>query len=108
MDHDEPYINIDNLLSFPEVYRTYGHGDSGGPVMKKITDSNREERRVIVAVNSVSYGIQITDTRISTTYKTKCIAEGSKLTEEVVNWIKEVDKGNYESGKFSQHFLTLR
>ena len=105
MDHDEPYINIDNLPSFPEVYRTLGNGDSGGPVMKRITDSNREKRRVIVAVNSKGYGI---DTRIYSKYKTKCIAEGSKLTKEIVDWIKEVDKGNYELGKFAQHFLTLR
>ena len=104
MDHDEPYINIDNLLSFPEVYRTYGHGDSGGPVMKRITDLNGKERRVIVAVNSMGYGI---DTRLYRSFKTKCIDEVSKVTEEVVKWIKEVDKGNYESGKYAHHFLTL-
>ena len=105
MDHDEPYINIDNLPSFPEIYRTLATGDSGGPIMKRITDSNREKRHVIVAVTSKGYGI---DTRIYTTFKSKCIAEGSKLTEEIVNWIKEVDKGNYELGKFAQYFLTLR
>ena len=94
MDHDEPYVNIDNLLSFPEVYRNLGPGDSGGPVMKRITDLNGEKRHVIVAVNSISSGI-----KKNYRYETKCISEVSKLTEEIVKWIKEVNRGNYELGK---------
>ena len=79
MEQDEPYVDIDNLSSFSEVYRNIGSGDSGGPVMRKITDSNGEERYVIVAVSATGYGIH----RV----KTKCISEVCKITEEVVKWI---------------------
>ena len=89
MEKEEPYVDINN----PEVYWNGAGGDSGGPVMRRIADSNGEERLVIVAVMAISSKSSIMP------LTTKCISKASKLTEEVVKWIKEIDKRNYETGK---------
>ena len=90
MEQEEPYVDIDNL---PKVYWNAASGDSGGPVMRRIADSNGEERLVIVAVMAIGSKNSIMP------LTTKCISKASKLTEEVVKWIKEIDKRNYETGK---------
>ena len=38
--------------------------------------------------------------------QTKCVDQVTKLSEEVVKWIKEVDEGNYDIGK-SKQVLTM-
>ena len=90
MEQEEPYVDINNL---PKVYWSDATGDSGGPVMRRITDSKGKERLVIVAVIAVGWENSIKP------QSTKCISEVSKLTDEVVKWIKEIDKRNYETGK---------
>ena len=94
MQQHEPYIDIDKLPTFPEVYRNINHGDSGGPVMRKLKDINAKERHVLVAVNA--HGTDIT---FLETLNSKCLASVCKLTEEVVKWIKKIDKGDFEYGK---------
>ena len=69
-------------------------GDSGGPVMRKLMDSNGKERYVLVAVNA--HGTDIT---LLETLNSKCLASVCKLSEEVVKWIKKIDKGDFEYGK---------
>ena len=94
MQQHEPYIDIDNLPTFPEVYRNAYHGDSGGPVMRKIRDRSGKERHVLVAV--IAHGSDITRLKRS---NSKCLTSVCKLTEEVVKWIKKIDKGDFEYGK---------
>ena len=90
MEKEEPYVDINNSR---KLYWNVNVGDSGGPVMRTITDSKGKERLVIVAVNALSPEISIKP------YNPKCSSHVSKLTQEVVKWIKEIDQRNYETGK---------
>ena len=90
MEKEEPFVDINNSR---KLYWNVNVGDSGGPVMRTITDSKGKERLVIVAVNALSPEISIKP------YNPKCSSHVSKLTQEVVKWIKEIDQRNYETGK---------
>ena len=76
-------------------------GDSGGPVMRKVKDENGKMRHVVIAVMTNSYGIKeifnpdLTDEPV----ETKCITQATKLSEEVVRWIKNIHEGSYHLGK---------
>ena len=89
MEKEEPYVDINN----PKVYWNIAGGDSGGPVMRRITDSKGKERLVIIAVM-----VSGPDNCVIPP-SPKCVFHSCKLTEEVVKWIKEIDKRNYETGK---------
>ena len=101
MEQDENYGAHVNLLRYPDVYMAVGAGDSGGPVMREVTDENGEKRHVVIAVMTNGYGIKeifspdLTDEPV----ETKCIASATKLSEEVVSWIKKIHEHGYDLGK---------
>ena len=96
MKQDESFFKYEDigLPSLKDItYRKTGRGDSGGPVMKTIIEKNGGKRLVQVAVIASGFGIGIPD------IKSKCFDQVTKLTEEVVEWLKELEKGNYCTGK---------
>ena len=111
MVKDESNIEYEKREGYPNIYNNVAHGDSGGPIMTKVNDKIGETRHVLVAVTSRGFDIRGLDKRELTTepVKTKCIADGSKVTEEIVRWIKKVDSGDYSSGKHrTQKIYTSR
>ena len=98
MEQDENYGKHANLLRYPDIYMNIGNGDSGGPVMREVTNENGEKRHVVIAVTTNSCGIKetfnpdLTDEPI----ETKCIAQATKLSEEVVRWIKKIHEDGYD------------
>ena len=101
MEQDENYGEHANLLRYPDVYLAVGAGDSGGPVMREVTDKNREKRHVVVAVMTNGYGIKevFSPDLSDEPFETKCIAQATKLSEEVIRWIKNIHEGSYHLGK---------
>ena len=101
MEKDENYGQHANLLRYPNPYMNAGKGDSGGPVMRKVKDENGKMRHVVIAVMTNSYGIKeifnpdLTDEPV----ETKCIALATKLSEDVVRWIKTIHEDGYDLGK---------
>ena len=96
MLQDESFFKYENigLPRYKDIsYRITGKGDSGGPVMKTIIDKSGVKRLVQVAVISGGSIIGIPD------IESKCFDQVTKLTEEVVEWLKELEKGNYYTGK---------
>ena len=101
MVKDESHIDYEKREGYQNIYNNFAHGDSGGPIMTEVNDKMGEKRHVLVAVIARGFGIRGLDKRELTTepVKTKCIADGSKVTEEIVSWIKKVDSGHYSSGE---------
>ena len=101
MQKDENYGKHVNLFRYPDVYMAVGKGDSGGPVMRKVKDKNGGKRHVVIAVMTNGYGIKeifspdLTDEPV----ETKCIAQATKLSEDVVRWIKTIHEDGYDLGK---------
>ena len=101
MEQDENYGKHANLLRYPDIYMNIGNGDSGGPVMRKVKDKNGGKRHVVIAVMTNGYGIKeifnpdLTDEPV----ETKCIAQATKLSEDVVRWIKTIHEDGYDLGK---------
>ena len=96
--------NFKDFQNYPYIYNNLAYGDSGGPISTKVYDSNLnfdsvynsntgeftgEKRHVIVAVTSLGTGIKPLLTNEGP-LSTKCISFGSKVTKDVVDWIKEV------------------
>ena len=96
MKQDDYVFKYDNtgLPEYKDIsYRLTGKGDSGGPVMKTMTT----KRLVQVAVISGGWTLGIPE------IESKCFKQVTKVTEEVVEWIKELEKGNYYTGKIKLH-----
>ena len=82
-DHEHPYLD-------GEAYLAVGAGDSGSPFWIDSFDNDQKYRKTVVAVLEAShgmlydplYGYDPSVTRICRTYATK-------LTEEIIKWIKE-------------------
>ena len=101
MVKDESNIDHEKREGYQNIYNNVAYGDSGGPIMTEVIDKMGEKRHVLVAVIARGFGIRGLDKRELTLQpvKTKCIADGSKVTEEIVSWIKKVNSGDYSSGK---------
>ena len=101
MEKDENYGKHANLLRYPDIYMNAGHGDSGGPVMREVTNKNGEKRHVLIAVMTNSLGIKeiFSPDLIDEPVETKCMAQATKLSEEVVSWIKKIHEHGYDLGK---------
>ena len=97
MQQDDGY---ETVAEYRNNYRSVGHGDSGGPIMTTVIDRNGDKRVVQVAVAQSGWGITnpYLDSIINAV-NTKCINQVTKITEEVVQWIKELEEGNYCTGK---------
>ena len=96
---DPNFIDLSQRGAYGNVYNKLAPGDSGGPIMRKIyiddpkiRKENQEQRNVIVAIISSGYGV--TEKR-----DTKCIDQGTKVTQEMIQWIKKLDSGDYSLGK---------
>ena len=105
-------------------YQAFGSGDSGGPISIKIYDASLNygsssetkclncfknsqtdehiggKRHVIVAVMAAGIGIKnYHDSQImKTPYYTKCTQVASKVTQDVVDWIKKLHVDALSSG----------
>ena len=77
-DDDHPYIST--------AYTVTSFGDSGSPIWTK-SYVNKEYRQTLVAVQSSSRGVDIIEPATK-----HCRGLATKLTNEVITWIKE--KGN--------------
>ena len=76
-------------------YNSGGVGDSGGPVWmktyrggKKEMDSE-EQRHTVIAVESITAGFHKIYAKGR---QDKCIDMGTKLTEDIIEWIKKMNK----------------
>ena len=76
-------------------YNSGGEGDSGGPVWMKTYRGGKkemyseEQRHTVIAVQSNSFGFHKI---YAQGRQDKCINQGTKLTEDIIEWIKEMDK----------------
>ena len=99
---DPNYVDISGMKKFKYIYNNIGPGDSGGPIMinrlifnkenKNTKETTKENRNIIVAVTVKGYDITPPDDSI-------CIMLGSKVSQDVVDWIKKMDSGDYSLGK---------
>ena len=58
MEQDDNYVDLKNLDLYPEEYQNMAHGDSGGPILRKIFMDDGEVRYVVVGVISVGNNIR--------------------------------------------------
>ena len=111
MNHKKPF--------HPNFYQSIEQGDSGGPISLKVYDSNLnfesvsnlqtgefagEKRHVILAVISAGTGIKSRNDFESVIYPgvdlfSKCNSQASKVTEDVVDWIKKLHGSALGTGK---------
>ena len=94
--------NVNNPSSFRALSKGYnlgGGGDSGGPVSAKVNVPNKyprtatsdeETRHVLLAIFTNSGNITTTD---------KCVNYGTKVSEDIVSWIKKLESMKLNSGK---------
>ena len=105
--------NMKNAHDYPDIYNNLAKGDSGGPISTKVYDTGLnyvpfdnsqtgefagEKRHVIVAVSSLATGIE----KLSSDegpLSTKCISLGSKVTKDVIDWIKDLHNREHHSSK---------
>ena len=81
---DSNYLDYSNVKGYPNFYNNLAKGDSGGPTAREFMEKN-EKRYVILAVLSkIHYLAENTDEG------SKCKSTVSKITKEVVQWIKEL------------------
>ena len=96
---DKNFIDLSERQSYGTIYNNLAHGDSGGPIMRKIdievNNKKTEKRNVIVAIISIG----VLPTIITDKINTKCLTEGTKVTQEMIQWIKKLDSGDYSLGK---------
>lgn len=93
---DQNFIDLSERrkYGYGSVYNQLAHGDSGGPIIRKVIDvSNgaQEKRNVIVAIISIGATAERRDT--------KCLNGGTKLIQELIQWIKKLDSGDFSLGK---------
>ena len=79
---DSNYLDYSNVKGYPNFYNNLAPGDSGGPTAREFIEKN-EKRYVILAV--VSNGFELSEND-----GIKCQSIVSKITKEVVQWIKEL------------------
>ena len=98
---DRNFIDLSQRRGYGSIYNNLAHGDSGGPIMRKINIDAKhpeteeiinEKRNVIVAI--ISKGTTLVERR-----NTKCVDRGTKVTQEMIKWIKKLDSGDYSLGK---------
>ena len=97
MVKDEEFVDLDGFPGHTSIYNNIAPGDSGGLISTKV-DYRRDFRHVITAV--VSFGNGLIDVANyehegKTPIMTKCKGAGGKVTEDIVNWIKKLNSGDY-------------
>ena len=87
MDIELKYQSQDSLEENTSGYVTTNHGDSGGPFWTYDTSNDGDERSVVVAILSggIDDGVDV-----STKKDDFCRAGATKITNEILEWIKEI------------------
>ena len=87
-------------------YNLVASGDSGGPVSAKVNVPNEyprtstsveETRHVLLAIFTNSGNITTTD---------KCVNYGTKVSEDIVSWIKKLESMKLNSGESISRLVT--
>ena len=94
---DPHYVDISEMKEFKYIYRNTGSADSGGPIMIKrlifykenLAAESIKNRNIIVGITSISSGI-------SKGKDSLCINIGTKVSQDVVDWIKKMDNGDFK------------
>ena len=103
--------NVNNPSSFRPLfswqsYNLGGSGDSGGPVSAKVNVPNKyprtatsdeETRHVLLAIFTNS-GNMFEQNEFPINY-TKCLTTGTKVSEDIVRWIKKLESMELNSGE---------
>ena len=87
IDIELKYQNQDALEEYTSGYVSTNHGDSGGPFWTQDIANNGQERSVIIAI--LSGGIE-DGVDVSTKKDDFCRAGATKITNEILKWIKEI------------------
>ena len=101
---DRNFIDLSQRRGYGAIYNNIAKGDSGGPVMRKINIESinwekipptkyTEKRNVIVGIISTAF-VSVTERT-----DTRCIAEVTKVTKDIIEWIKKMETGDYSIGK---------
>ena len=93
---DPHYVDISEMKEFKYIYSNTGSADSGGPIMIKrlifykenLAAESIKNRNIIVGITSISSGI-------SKGKDSLCINIGTKVSQDVVDWIKKMDNGDF-------------
>ena len=87
IDIELKYQNQDSLEEYTSGYVSTNHWDSGGPFWTHVTFHDGQERSVVVAI--LSSGID-DGVDVSTKRDDFCRGGATKITNEILKWIKEI------------------
>ena len=98
--------NVNDPLSEMDkskVFNSVEKGDSGTPISAKVEladpqNNHKEDKRTVV-VALVSYGHEITSWKGVSVPKKYCFNHATKVSKEIVSWIKRMDSVKMNSGK---------
>ena len=96
MKKDPNDLRVSDYLGSFKVFNAAGPGDAGAPVSRTVSDLNGDRRHVLIAVLSQMSRLNET---IQEKMNTKCISDASKITRDVVKWIKDLDSGGASLGE---------
>ena len=96
MKKDSNDLHVSDYLGSFKAYNAAGPGDAGAPVSRTVSDSKGDRRHVLIAMLSQTSRLNET---IQEKVNTKCISDASKITRDVVKWIKDLDSGGASSGE---------
>ena len=100
--------NVNDPLSKMDeskVFNSAEHGDSGTPISAKVeladprNNYKEDKRTVIVAIES--YGREITSLNGVKVPRKSCSNYGTKVSEEIISWIKRMDSMKINSGEIN-------
>ena len=96
MKKDPNDLRISDYLGSFKAYNAAGPDDAGAPVSRTVSDLNGDKRHVLIAILSQTNRLNET---IQEKMNTKCISDASKLTRDVVKWVKDLESGGASSGE---------
>ena len=96
MKKDPNDLRVSEYLGSFKAYNAAGPDDAGAPVSRTVSDLNGDKRHVLIAILSQTNRLNET---IQERMNTKCISDASKLTRDVVKWMKDLDSGGASSGE---------
>ena len=98
---DPNYVDISQMKKFKYIYNNMGTGDSGAPISIKRLIFNKKNRKakIIKENRSIIVGVYASGTGISVPSDTMCVNTATKVSQDVVDWIKKIDSGDFSLGK---------
>ena len=78
-----------------------GYGDSGAPISIKrlIFHKKNREAKIEKENRNIIVGVYASGTGISVASDTMCVNTATKVSQDVVDWIKKIDSGDFSLGK---------